>query len=623
MKFTNFHKRLTRSADTDNGRVKFPSFPLGQMFPNARIEKMQSLGFCGMGEWRFKHLRIGQKLYFSFCFIIILMVAVLSYTYRSFAAESEAVVANVKSYEVLNEANAILICLINMETGVRGFILTGKEEFLTPYKSGKEEYQKHITKIEELTTNTEQIKRIRNLRGNLQNWEARELTPLLFMQSNVANGQNGMDSIIRHIQTGFGKQDMDEMRKILAEFDQEERAALEKRSQELYNRKSSTREIMIFGGLAATIAGMLLAFFITGAITRPVHILDSELTKLAENGGDLTQTIQIDSKDEIGDLALTINRFLADLQKIMTQVLSSAENVAASAEQLTANAQQSSHAANQVVHIITDVANGAQNQANEINGVSVVIEQMSASIKQVAVNCNQVAGISDKTAVAAQNGGESINKAIRQMASIDETVTNSSQVVAKLGERSKEIGQIVETISGIAGQTNLLALNAAIEAARAGEQGRGFAVVADEVRKLAEQSQEAAKKISQLITEIKNDTDNAVIAMNSGTQEAKTGIKVVNIAGVAFKEIVTLVDDVSKKIREVSSMIQEMASGSLQIVVSVHDIRQVSKEAAAHTETVSAASEQQSASMEEISAASQALAKLSEQLTNAVNKFSV
>jgi len=187
---------------------------------------------------------------------------------------------------------------------------------------------------------------------------------------------------------------------------------------------------------------------------------------------------------------------------------------------------------------------------------------MSAGIQQVATNTNLVAGKSAQAAETAKEGGKSVEKAVNQMTKIEQTVNNSSQVVATLGARSKEIGQIVDTISGIAGQTNLLALNAAIEAARAGEQGRGFAVVADEVRKLAEQSHDAAKRISTLISEIQGDTDKAVVAMSEGTREVKIGTEVVTTAGNAFRERAILVTEVSNQVKEISAAIQQMAGGS-------------------------------------------------------------
>ncbi|MPN19902.1 Methyl-accepting chemotaxis protein McpB [bioreactor metagenome] len=248
---------------------------------------------------------------------------------------------------------------------------------------------------------------------------------------------------------------------------------------------------------------------------------------------------------------------------------------------------------------------------------------MSAGIQQVAASTNQVSGNSFQASETAKEGQRSVEKAVSQMASIEQTVNNSAHVVTKLGERSKEIGQIVDTISGIAGQTNLLALNAAIEAARAGEQGRGFAVVAEEVRKLAEQSQEAAKQIATLISEIQGDTDKAVVAMSEGTREVKVGTEVVNSAGLAFKEIAALILQVSEQVKESSAAMQQMAGGSQQIVTSVKQIDGLSKAAVEKSQTVSAATEEQSASLEEIAVASQSLAKLAQGLQTAVSHFQI
>jgi methyl-accepting chemotaxis protein len=168
-----------------------------------------------------------------------------------------------------------------------------------------------------------------------------------------------------------------------------------------------------------------------------------------------------------------------------------------------------------------------------------------------------------------------------------------------------------------------LALNAAIEAARAGEQGRGFAVVAEEVRKLAEPSQEAAKKIADLIGEIQNDTNMAVMAMDDGTREVKIGGQVVNAAGVAFRDITKLIDQVSAQVTEISAATQQMATGSQQIVGAVKKIDDLSKMSASESQSVSAATEEQLASMEEIAGSSEALAKLAQELSAATAKFHV
>lgn len=372
--------------------------------------------------------------------------------------------------------------------------------------------------------------------------------------------------------------------------------------------------VLILTALAVT--------FMTRKMVGPLRVMATYLKEVA--AGDFSErSNRYTSNDEIGQLADSIVEMRTNLANLIKQVKRVTEHVAAASEELTASADQSAQAANQVAQAITEVANGAEKQLQAVNETAATVTQMYASIQQVAVNASAVSNTADKSTEAARAGSQAVEQAVSQMQHIEEAVVHSAEVVAKLGERSKEIGQIVDTISGIAGQTNLLALNAAIEAARAGEQGRGFAVVADEVRKLAEQSEEAAKQIAVLIAEIQKDTDSAVLAMNVGTKEVRTGAEVVTNAGQAFREIIDSIGDVSSQIREVSTAVQQMAGGSQQVVVSVNQIDAISKQTADQSQTVSAATEEQSATMQEIAASSQALAKMAEELMLAVSKFRI
>jgi len=373
--------------------------------------------------------------------------------------------------------------------------------------------------------------------------------------------------------------------------------------------------------LIFVLAVILITLFMMKRITRPIELLTDQVNIVAN--GDLTVQTTVTGKDEIAELATGFNKMVLNLRNLISQVQNSSEQVAASSEELSASAEQSSLAANQIATSITGVASGTNEQLVANNEAAAVVEQMSASIQQVAVNTNQVTAQSALAEDKAQEGGKAVDKAVTQMSNIENTVNTSAKVVAKLGERSQEIGHIVDTISGIAGQTNLLALNAAIEAARAGEQGRGFAVVAEEVRKLAEQSQEATKKITDLIGEIQGDTQKAVIAMNDGTREVKTGAEVVNAAGAAFCEIAELVTHVTRQVKEISSEIQQIASSSQQIVGSVQRIDELSQISASESQSVSAATEEQMASMEEIASSSEALSKLAYDLQTAVSKFKI
>ncbi len=366
----------------------------------------------------------------------------------------------------------------------------------------------------------------------------------------------------------------------------------------------------------------LSGWYITKIIAAPLMAMVLICKELAS--GDFRDAPRkIMRKDEIGQVDDALAEMRATLRNLMKQVNESSEQLAAASEELTASADQSAQAANQVAESITGVAHGAEKQLSVASDTSAVMQQMSASIQQVAANATEMAGQTFHAADRAKEGNKSVDKAVNQMASIEQTVTNSAQVVTKLGERSKEIGQIVDTISGIAGQTNLLALNAAIEAARAGEQGRGFAVVAEEVRKLAEQSQDAAKQIAALISEIQSDTDKAVVAMENGTREVKLGAEVVNDSGKAFQEIANMVTNVSEQTKEISSAIEQMSIGSQQIAGSVKEIDELSKKTSGEAQTVSAATEEQSASMEEIASSSQALAQLAMKLREAVSKFQI
>jgi methyl-accepting chemotaxis protein len=379
-----------------------------------------------------------------------------------------------------------------------------------------------------------------------------------------------------------------------------------------------------------TLGVLLVAFILLGAsgfyisktIAAPLEMMVSVCKELA-NGDFRDRPRQVIRKDEIGQLADNMASMRDSLRDLMKHFNVSAEQLAASSEELTASADQSAQAATQVAVSITDVAKGAEDQLKAADHTSAAVEQISASIQQISANANEVAGQAMQAEEQATKGNQSVGKAVAQMKSIEQTVVSSAQVVMKLGERSKEIGQIVDTISGIAGQTNLLALNAAIEAARAGEQGRGFAVVAEEVRKLAEQSQDAAKQIASLIGEIQGETEKAVTAMDDGTREVKIGAEVVNESGQAFQDIATRVNHVASQVKEISQAIEHMAEGSQKIVQSVQKIDQLSKNASSESQSVSAATEEQSASMEEIASASQSLAKLAMDLRSEVGKFKI
>lgn len=379
-----------------------------------------------------------------------------------------------------------------------------------------------------------------------------------------------------------------------------------------------------------TIISMILAFgvslvfgiLLSNKISKQIVSIADDAEEIAKGNLKIGK-FESSSKDEIGQLGRAFRTMTDNLIQLVQQVSLSSEQVAASSQQLSAGAEESAQASQQVAAAIMEVSVGTEKQRNAVNETSAVVQQISAGIQQISGNAKTAVKTTEKTALSAVDGSQAIDKTIQQMINIEKTVTGSANVVMSLGERSREIGQIVDTISGIAAQTNLLALNAAIEAARAGEQGRGFAVVADEVRKLAEQSQEASKQIELLINEIQQDTQNAVISMNEGTHQVKLGTEVAETAGQAFNEITTLVNQVSFQVREISDEIQQMALGSQRIVSSVAEIYETSRDITGQTQTVSAATEEQTASVEEIASSSQVLATMADELQQSLLKFKI
>ena len=382
---------------------------------------------------------------------------------------------------------------------------------------------------------------------------------------------------------------------------------------------SVQRVLVILDGIILIMACMV-ALYLSRRISRPLSAVANSAKNIA-NGDLAVQTIKYQANDEIGDLIKAFSVMTDNLRDLVGQVSKSSEQVAAASQELNASSEQSAQAAGQVAETITNVSTGASHQVDAVEQAVSVVKEMMMAITHIASNSNKVSEQSGEAARAAAAGGEAVQQATNQMEVIKNSVIQSADVVEKLGESSQQIGEIVDVISGIAGQTNLLALNAAIEAARAGEQGRGFAVVADEVRKLAEQSHEAAQKISIIIRDIQSDTKIAVATMNQGTAEVARGTEVITATGDRFNFIVTMVQQLNSKIQEISAAAEELSASSEDVVRSVDSVKIVASETAADTQTISAAAEEQSASMEEIASSSQALAQMAGELQAVVSKF--
>ena len=375
-----------------------------------------------------------------------------------------------------------------------------------------------------------------------------------------------------------------------------------------------------------TIVGVVLIvvslLFFANAIVKQISGLVAHMGEMSQ-GNLRLEPLPITSSDEFGQMSEQFNTMTKNIRGLIQQMTHTAEQVAASSEELTASSQQAAEAATHVAQTIVEVSGGMEKQLSSVDGAKQHIDKAFLDINAMTEKAGAVTENTEQMAGAADHGAQLMMNAMDKMNGIEQSVANSAQVVKKLGENSKQIGQIVESISAIADQTNLLALNAAIEAARAGEAGRGFSVVAEEVRKLAEQSQQSAEEIKNRISVIQDDTAEAVVAMEAGTNEVALGTQAIREVGEQFQDITARVASIKTEMEEINGAVQTVFNGMQGIVGAMDTIDEVSRSTSEETQTISAAAEEQSASSQEIASASHSLADLATDLQTATGKFKV
>ena len=389
---------------------------------------------------------------------------------------------------------------------------------------------------------------------------------------------------------------------------------------EIVERNAGTMTAMIVTTLLCFVVLLGIAFFIVRDIMINLDKMVRECKRMKD--GDFRLNGSYEPRgDELGQMEAAMQDMRKTLNKLMRQVSESAEQLAASSEELTASAGQAAQAATQVAQSATEVVESVEHQQKSVMDSNEAVQSAEASVEEIRQKSDQVEANSNAAAARAEKGNQAIDDSVRQIKDVEETVTASARMVDRLGERSKEIGEIVDTMTGIAEQTNLLALNASIEAARAGEHGRGFTVVAGEVGKLAQESKESAEKIAKIIKEIQGDTEEAVLSMRTGREAVVEGAQSVESLRTMFEEINQLVVGVSGEISHVTESINDMADATNDIASEMNDINSFSGKVASEMQAVSAATEEQSASAEEIAAASEALAKLAQDQQEALSNF--
>jgi methyl-accepting chemotaxis protein len=534
-----------------------------------------------------KNLKIGTRLgvAFSFMFALTLVVAIIAFV--RFSAVSEDVRFVAENDIPKMESLFVVTTSIQNVTRSIGLLIAMKDpEFRSRERKYIDQertaYRNALKKYESLGSMTGKGQELLSkLKETIQVSAAASNKALEFgMAGNQAEAERALAAAIPL---------MKEVSRAASELMTCQNEKVEQRSSIALSAINSAEIGLAVACLVALFAAAAGGILITKGITAPLHKMCDMLKDIAQGEGDLTKRLDDGSKDELGEVSRWFNLFVEKLHGIISQLSQATHQVASASSQLHSSSEQ--------------IATGAEEVAAQAGTVATASEEMSCTSNDIARNCGMAAEASRETADAAHSGAAVVQKTITGMNIIAERVKKTSETVVALGLRSEQIGNIVGTIEDIADQTNLLALNAAIEAARAGEQGRGFAVVADEVRALAERTTRATREIGEMIKAIQNETNEAVKAMDEGVIEVEKGALLSQESGQALEDILIRINEVSSQIIQIATAAEEQTATTNEVTMNVQQITEVvAQTSRGADETAGAASqlERQAQQMEEL-----------------------
>ena len=569
-----------------------------------------------------KNLRVAYKLLIMAVCAVLLMLTI---GYSGYSAIKKAQVdmetmysQSVKSLGYLSDmrygtryAQGMMIIMTTVQDDPARMQALDKK-----YHDGVKFVEDGISQYEKVTGKTPEIQK------ELDEYKAGWQSLKKILDQSVDLSKKGEQQAAAEIYNKEGSKLLDKLGPHINKMAELENAHAEALNTENDADTEATVRNMIIQLLVGLIIMVAVAMWITREMVNPVQAMMRSLERL-RNGDFSDHPRTILRGDEFGEMADKVADVRMTLNKLMRGTSTTAEQLAASSEELTASSQQSAQASEQVAQSVTNAAGAVAEQQVDVSDAMESIDNAVASIDRLSKTADMVSEHATTSNKAAVEGNEAVKQAVSQITSVAQIVNGSAETVDKLGQSSQEIGQIVETISSIAEQTNLLALNAAIEAARAGEHGRGFAVVADEVRKLAEQSSSSAGEIASLITSIQSKARNAVSVMHDGVTQVQNGVGAVNGAGTSFKDIAEMVQQVVDETDEMERTVAGLASNAVTISEAINKISEMSRNVAAEAETVSAATEEQTATMNEIAGASRQLTEMANSMESSVEKFKI
>lgn len=557
---------------------------------------------------------VQKKILSGFISVLILLLVLAGISYSQLLTVNKTY-SNLldEQVEKVSMAKELDLLFQRQSASIRGYIITNNSDYYNQYQEARSLYLNTSKKIKKLIASSKG-KRLYEQIDSLDNqyFDAVDLEVKLFKEHNQAELNKFITNDLKGISENFTAS-------VDALVDHQQKQ-LDKTHNQVREKVNNIKVFIIVITIFALLVGIVIALVIGRMISRPIKKV-SGIMKLVSEGDLRIDPVKVRAEDEIGELALSFNQMVEDLALVVRQVSDSSMQVASSSEQLTASAQQSASAAEQVTRVITENANGTEKQLETFYEVNGAVNEMAEGMNQIARASEEMLHSSEETSTLSEQGVASITKVVAQMNEIHTTVEEATNMIHSLGRHSEDIRKITEIITGIANQTNLLALNAAIEAARAGEHGKGFAVVADEVRILAEESRKSSDQISAMIEQIQAETKKTVISMEAGNNKVEQGLAFSNEANESFFKISQSISTVANRAEHVSSSVENIQSITLKVAKAMEGAKKISEQVSNGSQENASASEEQLATMEEIASSAESLSHLAEELQMVISKF--